>query len=228
MTKNKFFKSIVILSLLTSCALFKLSAQVTVGGNTQPKATLDVVATKTDGTTTEGIIAPRLTGDQIKAADLLYGDPQNAAIVYATAPVTTPSPKTTNIKKAGYYYYDAPNNVWVGLNAGNEVWFYMPSFNLPLGTTPNVTLHFNLYDEYKKQFMQAGNAQFISSTYALNPTRVLAPEHYEADELDYYVTAYSANVITVISIDATGDMTYKVNSLNVPDGSFINVVFKVR
>jgi hypothetical protein len=74
--------------------------------NTAPKATLDVTAKSTDGTTAEGIIAPRLTGDQIKAADGKYGADQTGTLVYATAAVTTSSAKTINITSAGYYYYD--------------------------------------------------------------------------------------------------------------------------
>lgn len=37
--------------------------------NTSPKATLDVSAKTNNGTRPEGFIAPRLTGDEIKAAD---------------------------------------------------------------------------------------------------------------------------------------------------------------
>ncbi|MFV0531286.1 MAG: hypothetical protein ACK5MD_07580 [Flavobacteriales bacterium] len=75
-----------------------------------PKATLDIAAIKTDGSTPEGLIAPRLTGDQIKAADTKYEAAQKGAIVYATAPVTTASTKTANITKKGYYYFDG--SVW--------------------------------------------------------------------------------------------------------------------
>ena len=79
-----------------------------VGINTpSPIATLDVTAKATDGTTAEGIIAPRLTGDQIKAADSKYAAPQTAAIVYALSAVTAPaSAKTLNISSEGYYYFD--------------------------------------------------------------------------------------------------------------------------
>jgi len=224
MTKNNFFKVVIVLPLLLNYAL--LNAQVTVGSNVPPNATLDVVASKTDGSTAEGIIAPRLTGDQIQAADLLYGDPQNAAIVYAIEPVSTPSPKTVNIKKAGYYYYDAPNAVWVAVNTGNEVWFYMPSFNLPLGTQVGAQRSFSLYKEYERQFKQIGNSQFVVSYNAENPANVVVP--YSVSELEYFVTAYSDNVITITGLDQFGILYYTVNSLLAPEGSFINVIFKVK
>ncbi|MFV0529866.1 MAG: hypothetical protein ACK5MD_00305 [Flavobacteriales bacterium] len=68
-----------------------------------PQATLDVAAKKG---VVAGIIAPRLTGDEIKAADTKYGTDQIGAIVYATAPVNNASSKTNNITKKGYYYFN--------------------------------------------------------------------------------------------------------------------------
>lgn len=94
--------------LLLSAIAFSGLTFGQVGINTPtPIATLDVTAKATDGTTSEGIIAPRLTGDQIKAADSNYTAAQTAAIVYALSAVTSPTTaKTANITSAGYYYFD--------------------------------------------------------------------------------------------------------------------------
>lgn len=73
---------------------------------TDPKATLDVVAKTTDGSSPEGILVPRLTGDQIQSADAVYGTDQVGTLVYATEAVTLPSVKTVNITAAGYYFFD--------------------------------------------------------------------------------------------------------------------------
>lgn len=78
--------------------------------NNVPKATLDIMAKTNDASRPEGVIAPRLTGDQIKAADSLYGAEQMGTIIYITAAVTMASPKTTNINAAGYYFFDG--NIW--------------------------------------------------------------------------------------------------------------------
>lgn len=81
-----------------------------------PQATLEVKAKETDNTTAEGIIAPRLTGDQILGKDAQYGANQTGTIIYATSAVTTPSgTKTTNITKPGYYYFDGSE--WMNLSA---------------------------------------------------------------------------------------------------------------
>ncbi|SIR55919.1 MULTISPECIES: hypothetical protein [unclassified Chryseobacterium] len=92
------------------------SAFSQVGINTQfPKATLDIAANKTDGSRAEGLIAPRLTGDQIKAGNSQYGTAQTGAIIYATLPVTTADAKTANITDVGYYYFDG--TTWRKINS---------------------------------------------------------------------------------------------------------------
>ena len=210
------------------CALtvaLNVFAQVGIYTET-PKTTLDVRASKTDGSAPEGIIAPRLTGDELKSGDANYGTDQNGAVVYATAAVTATTPKTIHVTRPGYYYYDALNSVWMALSTGNDAWFYMPSFNLPLGTTLGASQTFNLYKEYDRQFQQSGNTLFMASPNAIDPTKVMSP--YAATQLDFFVTDYSTNVITVTGLDDDGTLHYTVNALTAPDGSYINVIFKVR
>ncbi|MFV0531288.1 MAG: hypothetical protein ACK5MD_07590 [Flavobacteriales bacterium] len=110
-------------SVLTFAVLMQsILAFGQVGVNTQaPKATLDVVAKKTDGTTAEGVIAPRLTGDQIKAADAQYGVAQEGTLVYATVAVNNATTKTVNITKEGYYYFDG--SVWIRLESTSRTAF---------------------------------------------------------------------------------------------------------
>jgi hypothetical protein len=82
-----------------------------VGINTSnPAASLDVVAKRTNGSTSEGIIAPRLTGNQIKSADARYTAPQTGTFVYAMSAVSGPTAKTVNITAPGYYYFDG--RIW--------------------------------------------------------------------------------------------------------------------
>lgn len=120
-----------------------------VGVNTvTPKATLDVVSKNIDGSTPEGIIAPRLTGDQIKAADMQYGSAQKGAIVYATAAVGTISSKTINVTSEGYYYFDG--NIWQKIGRSSEIISvtsivdpnilgYVPSTTASASTAPSST-----------------------------------------------------------------------------------------
>ncbi|MEY8758927.1 hypothetical protein [Chryseobacterium tongliaoense] len=97
--------------LVISCMLGMKILLSQVGINTSiPNATLDVTAKTTDGSKPEGILTPRLTGDQIKSADSQYTNLQRGTLIYATAAVTVSSTKTANITSAGYYYFDG--NIW--------------------------------------------------------------------------------------------------------------------
>ena len=219
-------KTAILVSLFVMGAFYNANAQMTVGGDNLPKATLDVVATKTDGSSAEGILAPRLTGDQMKAADARYGTLQNGTLVYATAAVGTASAKTINVKNPGFYYYDAPNSVWVAIGSGHDEWFYMPSFNLPLAPVAFTAMTYNLYNEYAKQFQQSGNPQFWASTGAEDPTKVMTP--HAAGDLEFFVTAYSADVLTVTALDADGTLHYTTQTDTAPVSSFITVIFKIK
>ncbi len=89
-----------------------------IGINTaDPITSLDVVAKKNDGSTAEGILPPRLTGDQIKAADNQYSAQHAGTIVYVTVPVNTPSAKTVNMTSSGTYIFDG--SVWVKMMQGD-------------------------------------------------------------------------------------------------------------
>ncbi|SEM73291.1 hypothetical protein SAMN05421856_10635 [Chryseobacterium taichungense] len=95
--------------LTTAALLFSMTAFAQVGiNNTSPKATLDITAKTTDGSKPEGLIAPRLTGNQIQSGT--YGSGQTGAIIYATAGATAPNAVTVNITAPGYYYFDG--SVW--------------------------------------------------------------------------------------------------------------------
>lgn len=96
-------KKIFIITTSVLSTLF--FAQIGINTPT-PAATLDVVAKNTNGTSSEGIIAPRLSGDQIKSADGQYLSPQMGAMVYATNAVNGPTTKTVKITAPGYYYFD--------------------------------------------------------------------------------------------------------------------------
>lgn len=94
--------------------------QVGINSN-NPKATLDIVRHPNGVNLPDGVIAPRLTGDQLKAKDALYikttssVDGQTGTVVFVTASVTgTPAGKTINVTSAGYYYFDG--DVWRKLN----------------------------------------------------------------------------------------------------------------
>ncbi|MDQ1098192.1 MULTISPECIES: hypothetical protein [Chryseobacterium] len=109
--------------LTASTLLLSIITYSQVGINNQnPKVTLDITAKTSDGSKPEGILAPRLTGDQIKAGNAQYGSDQKGTLIYATAAITSSDTKTANITAEGYYYFDG--NLWqkVGNTAAASNW----------------------------------------------------------------------------------------------------------
>ncbi len=89
-----------------------------IGINTvTPGATLDIAAKTNDGSRAEGLLPPRLTGDELQAADSKYTDLQKGTLIYVTNAVTISTPKTSNITSEGYYFFDG--NIWQRLEIGN-------------------------------------------------------------------------------------------------------------
>lgn len=113
--KRNVYTTVKIAAVTIPLILFS-NAKAQVGINTAtPKATLDVTAKNTNGSSPEGVIAPRLTGNQLVAANDQYQPSQTGVIVYATSVPTTTTAKTVNITAPGYYYFDGA--VWNGMGA---------------------------------------------------------------------------------------------------------------
>jgi len=155
-------KFILAAGMLSSAAVY---SQVGIDTET-PKATLQVMGKASDPAKADGIIAPRLTGSELKAKDAAYGANQNAALVYVTTPLATTdtSTKTINVISSGYYYYDAPNNVWVKMNtstnAGNIEPWYNAATNQPADS--------NTQDIYQMGKVGVGTIPSATSPYQLH------------------------------------------------------------
>ncbi|WP_286407140.1 hypothetical protein, partial [Myroides odoratimimus] len=125
---------------------------------------------------------------------------------------------------------DKNGDVIKALKAAMPKFFYMPSVMVPTaesqaqqeGVTYNNTTRtgtIDMYAIYKKQF----GSPVMSSTGA--SALLVLP----ASELGFHVTYATEGVFTIVSINAEGLMTYKVNdTANVNIGSFINIVFSVN
>ena len=108
-TNVRLLSLIFLMALMTTA---NLQAQVTIGQDVPPAATLDVRAFKTDGTTAEGVIVPRLTKAQINAKQGQYGAAQTGATVYITDYSGTSIPNYSDqIGCIGFTYFNGSN--WV-------------------------------------------------------------------------------------------------------------------
>lgn len=107
--------------------------QGNVGINVEvPQATLDIKPSTANlnGTTNEGILAPRLT----KARIANIATPVEGTLVYATDAIGGTGVRVAKITEKGYYYYDGTEWVKAGGAAGAT---------LPVGTANNQVLKWN-------------------------------------------------------------------------------------
>ena len=220
MNKNFYLTGYSIIQLFSHSAIrlffviallfsLPLKAQVTIGANDLPNPSSMLDIRSNDH---YGLLLPSLKLTSTTDSTVLAGGVHvPGMVVYNT--------ETTGDVRPGVYYNDGTK--WVKMG---ERWFYMPSFNLPITATGSFTC--DLYKTYKDQFTKAGNTQFVSSNTSVSVTNVQPV--YASDQLDYYVTAYSTDCITITGINSAGVMSYTVKSTNVPEGSFINVIFVVK
>ena len=119
-----------------------VSAQVGVN-TTEPKAGLEVKSSPEDLTVTDGIIAPKLHGNELKAKDGLYGTDQTGTIIYVTAASSdagVANAKTTNVTEAGYYYFNGTlwQKIADGAVSGPEPWQIQNTVNPATENTQNI------------------------------------------------------------------------------------------
>ena len=194
-------------------------AQVTIGSLEEPHATLDVRSQVSATSMPDGIIAPKLTGDELAGKSAAYGINQAGAFVYVTLAASIPNQtgKTVNVKAPDYYYYDAVKAVWVAFSVNKAEWFYMPPAALDvIPDTQHKTV--NLFGIYSENI----TTKSISSD-AGHPFVEFRPQ-LTASDFYYYVVGYDDDVFDDISISSAGVMTYKVND-DATDKTYINIAF---
>ena len=130
-------KSILLVATLIAVSANAQSGRV--GINTEnPKATLHIAASPDDATALDGVIPPKMAGDQLKAKN--YTAEQEGAIVYVTSIPTNLDGQVINVSEPGYYFFDG--TIWKSfeedtlesvVTRGN----YSPRYISFLGSTAN-------------------------------------------------------------------------------------------
>jgi hypothetical protein len=199
-----------VLHIALACTLCVAgaSAQVTIGANQEPEpgAILDIRTSNGNG----GVLFPNVALTSLTALTPITGTAANlkGLVVYNT------TENSANHLIKGLHVWDGAR--WSILNGD---FFYLPPFNLPL--TPKAdNKTYDLYNEYQKQFTKAGNSQFVSSDASL--PRV--PGIYDASKFIYVVTKYDQKLISNVSIDPSGVLSYNVLETIPSDTSFMTVV----
>lgn len=102
-----------------SITLFSLVTHSQIGINTSdPKVTLDVTGKPSNPSEMDGILAPRLSGNELNAKS--YTANQTGALVYVTTSRTAiDNGQTANVTSNGYFTFDGSNWQKVGKNSDN-------------------------------------------------------------------------------------------------------------
>ena len=225
MRKGLFFIMLTTVSTL-------VNAQVGINTVT-PIVTLQIEPTKTDGTTAEGLLLPRLTLQQLVTKDDLYQQVHDGALLYITDPTGSASTKTQNVTKRDFYSFDGNAMKWVGISQNNNVDFlYMPSIVLPLSSTETAfngiiwsgnTCKVDLYNIYSNQFKLINASETVK-----NPSSEVL-NTLEKNKLDYFITYYDNTVYTSVNVTDDGVLTYqKVPGSSKTDKTFMNIILKIK
>ena len=182
-----------------------------VGINTStPAATLDVTASPSISTRIDGFIAPRLTGNELQAKDALYTNDQDATIIYATAPVTTTTDKTTNVTSIGYYYFDKTQGTegrWMKIANPSTPAAYQEPWNDIATQTPATSNTQNIY--------QMGSVGVSRNSVYDGTTTSTEADNTNGVRLDVYGSVrFGAR-----QRGAVGDNSFAAGSENIASGS---------
>jgi len=216
--------SVFLLTLFTLGAANITNAQVTIGSLNSPNATLDVVTNNTD--VADGVLVPRLTGDQLASKNADYGVSQNGVLVFVEVAATSPAGKTINVDAPGFYYYDAyydsEAGIWVPLAGGQSPqptkpeWFYLPPSLIDVTEEPSKT-PIDLFEMYKGSITSGLISSASSESFSDFCPVGIATDYY------YYIVGYDKNLFDNIVIDEYGIMDYEIKASASPE-SYINIV----
>jgi len=217
MKKLSLFKGLLLATFF--CVPFLMNAQVTIGSGATPQATLDVVgATGTPA----GIVAPRVSRAYLNSS--AHGAAQTGAIVFVGVLDGVASGSATNVIAIGYYFFDGA--VWQSFASPAEFW--LPSFNLPWDSGQTLTV--NLFAIYQSAFLGQTNPRFAASPGF--PYTGVVPGHNPnavATDFFYVITGWDPAVITNVSVNANGVLTYTCTTTAPAGGvGYLNVMMVRR
>lgn len=244
-----------LLGIAFAMSSVSLFAQVGIG-TSEPKATLDIVGNSTDATLVDGVIAPRITGNQLRAKNDVYTADQNGAIVYVIEADSAPAGKTVKVTSPGYFYYSHPEGqnvegIWERMDSSSK-FFYMPSVVLPTKIDDNRIIDtnntnftvaqgeqtiftVNLYNIFKEQFLKPiassalTNSEIQNLDCNVSPSKGLCGFVSTSDKYEYYVTFMDETYFFNPTISEAGILTYQVDPTKIiRNGSFMNIVIKVK
>jgi hypothetical protein len=209
-------KLIILLVLMTIGLSVNSYAQYGFGTNNPNQKAIIDASTVTD----KGFLIPKvaLTGaTDVSQIAVTNTEADKSLMIYNTATAGT----SPNQVSPGFYYWNGTKWMRLGLT-----WFFMPAIKLDLSAGAHDGTNFpkvDLYAEYIKQFNATGTPATVASTDAPS----VIPFQYSATDFYYYVTYYDNTVISGVSIDGSGNLSYTVSGTPT-SATFMNIIFVVK
>lgn len=205
MKKSSFlFRLCLIMFFYVSLPLFAQHKGVGIGTFTpDPSSSLEVKSEDS------GVLIPRVSKLTNSNATSSIKNPANGLLVYN---------KDKQCLSQNIGTPEAPD--WICISGNVVKFFYMPSIALDITISKG---KYDLFNLYKKQFSNP----VVKSDNA--PSEI--PFFGTADDLYYYVTAYSTVVFENVKVSAQGILTYNVKEeaqANSDSSDFMNIVLVVK
>lgn len=118
--------------------LFPNSSFSQVGiGTSEPKATLDININSNNYNAPDGVLIPRISGDDLRAKSNLYTEYQDGAMIFVTSPDSAPQDKTVDVISSGFYYYNSVKEKWIKISGSNNLWMTQKENLTDISEVPN-------------------------------------------------------------------------------------------
>ncbi|MGE8536628.1 hypothetical protein KYG33_00910 [Chryseobacterium sp. D764] len=181
-----------------------------VGINTDaPKSTLDVVGKAADTSSLDGIIAPRITGNQLRAK--VYTTDQTGVLVYVTAADTAPSGQTVDVISIGYYYFNGIK--WK--STGSDINIYKA--NGSLAGTRTLSLNSNVLNftgTDQKTFWSADGS--INQNNLLSSSGLASMAFYGGNNANLYIQQFRSGTSQIIASGSNTNLLIGTGGTDAP------------
>ncbi|MDR1763468.1 MAG: hypothetical protein LBR64_05900 [Dysgonamonadaceae bacterium] len=204
----------LVIALIALGAVNGAKAQVTIGDNAAPTVTLEVKGKPAETAKADGIIIPKLTGNQLKAKWDAGSYPQNldankseGILVYITAACSPPAAASTPfeyVTAPGFYFFSLDGNAWKPLVSGGETHEaapYAEPWNIAGTTNPATSNTQSIYQSASVGIGSSRPAASLDISAAANDTAGLLVPRLTLAELNarkqFYTTRQKGALVYI-------------------------------